>query len=225
MNFAPEQPNAESPVRKDWQTADDRPSSENAAAPEHAADGGGRPATVVVRGEVVPDQDSNPRPGSLSAQEPTKSHGAAVSDVKVKLQHRLPALEDEADIGAEKEQRVIRDGKADLAFTGTLLASAAPSCATDGHWQEYRVYKTNGGKHVFSRAIRSVSAIEPDRHEAEVFDPTPSSVPSQLARTARELTRSRPLMWTDAAVSFFGYDPLAKVLYRKLGSQFDEHIS
>jgi hypothetical protein len=29
----------------------------------------------------------------------------------------------------------------------------------------------------------------------------------------------------DAAVSFFGYDPLAKVLYRKLGGQFEEHIN
>jgi hypothetical protein len=29
----------------------------------------------------------------------------------------------------------------------------------------------------------------------------------------------------DAAVAFFGYDPLAKDLYRKLGSQFEEHIS
>jgi hypothetical protein len=28
----------------------------------------------------------------------------------------------------------------------------------------------------------------------------------------------------DAAVAFFGYDPLGKVLYRKLGGQFEEHI-
>jgi hypothetical protein len=28
----------------------------------------------------------------------------------------------------------------------------------------------------------------------------------------------------DAAAAFFGYDPLAKALYRKLGSQFEEHI-
>jgi len=45
------------------------------------------------------------------------------------------------------------------------------------------------------------------------------------AQSARELTHSRPLTWTDAAVAFFGYDPLAKVLYRKLGDQFDEHIT
>jgi hypothetical protein len=50
-------------------------------------------------------------------------------------------------------------------------------------------------------------------------------VPSQLLRSARDLARSRPLTWMDAAVAFFGYDPLAKDLYRKLGSQFEEHIS
>jgi hypothetical protein len=70
-----------------------------------------------------------------------------------------------------------------------------------------------------------VLAKEPDHHEAEVFDPAPSSMPSQLLRGARELTRSRPLAWTDAAVTFFGYNPLAKALYRKLGDQFEEHIS
>ncbi len=59
----------------------------------------------------------------------------------------------------------------------------------------------------------------------EVFDPSPSSVPSQLLRSARELARSRPLTWMDAAVAFFGYDPLAKTLYRNLSGQFEEHIS
>jgi hypothetical protein len=33
------------------------------------------------------------------------------------------------------------------------------------------------------------------------------------------------MTWTDAAVGFFGYDPLAKILYRKLSGQFEEHIS
>jgi hypothetical protein len=72
---------------------------------------------------------------------------------------------------------------------------------------------------------RTVTAGEDDRHEADVFEPSPSSVPSQLLRSARDLARSRPVMWTDAAVTFFGYDPLAKELYRKIGGQFDEHIS
>jgi hypothetical protein len=70
-----------------------------------------------------------------------------------------------------------------------------------------------------------VFAEDPDTHEADVFDPSPSSVPSQLLRSARDLARSRPLTWMDAAVAFFGYDPLAKALYRKLSGQFEEHIS
>jgi hypothetical protein len=141
------------------------------------------------------------------------------------MQSRLPGLEDDADVGVQKEQIVTRDGKADLAFTGALLASAAPASAPNGHWQEYRVYATNGGKHVFSKISRSVFAEEQDSHEAEVFDPSPSSVPSQLLRSARDLARSHPLTWMDAAAAFFGYDPLAKALYRKLSGQFEEHIA
>jgi hypothetical protein len=141
------------------------------------------------------------------------------------MQNRLPLLEDDADVGVQTEHIVVRDGKADLAFTGTLLASAAPAAAPKGKWQEYRIYETTGGKHVFSKVTRSVFAEDRDAHEADVFDPSPESVPSQLLRSARDLTRSKPLTWMDAAVSFFGYDPLAKVLYRKLGGQFEEHIN
>jgi hypothetical protein len=154
-----------------------------------------------------------------------KSAPKEVSEAKVRLQSRLPALDDDADVGVQKEQLVTRDGKADLAFTGVLLASAAPDSAPKGHWQEYRIYQTSGGKHVFSRVTRTVFAEENDTHEAEVFDPAPSSVPSQLLRSAREIARSRPLTWMDAAVAFFGYDPLAKVLYRKLSVRFEEQIS
>jgi hypothetical protein len=138
------------------------------------------------------------------------------------MQSRLPSLDDDPDVGVQKDQIVTRDGKADLAFTGTLIASAAPPSAPQGKWREYRVYETNGGKHVFSKVTRSVFAEE---HETEVFDPSPASVPSQLLRSARELARSRPLTWMDAATAFFAYDPLSKVLYRKLGGQFEEHIS
>jgi hypothetical protein len=49
-------------------------------------------------------------------------------------------------------------------------------------------------------------------------------MPSQLLRSAREIAHGRPLTWTDAAAAFFGYDPLAKVLYRKLGGQFEERV-
>jgi hypothetical protein len=146
------------------------------------------------------------------------------SIAKVRMQKRLPALDDDADIGVQKEHIVTRDGEADLRFSGVLLASAAPASAPKGHWQEYRIYRTNGEKHVFSKVARTVQ-VEGDTHEAEVFDPSPSSVPSQLLRSARELARSRPLTWMDAATAFFGYDPLAKALYRKLSVRFEEQIS
>jgi len=180
-------------------------------------------ATVLVRGETIRDQD----PKSTHQDKPRdkeKSPHKEISEAKAKMQSRLPALDDDLNVGVEKDQIVVRDGKADLAFTGKLLASAAPPSAPKGQWQEYRIYETNGGQHVFSKLTRSVFAEDQDTHEAEVFDPSPSSVPSQLLRSARDLTRSRPLTWMDAATAFFGYDPLAKALYRKIGGQFEEHI-
>jgi hypothetical protein len=148
-----------------------------------------------------------------------------VSPAKIRMQSRLPALEDDGDVGVEKEHIVTRDGKADLLFMGTLLASAAPTSAPKGTWREYRIYLTNGGKHVFSRVTRNVLEEEDDAHEAEAFDPAPSSMPSQLMRSAREIARAKPLTWMDGAVAFFGYDPLAKALYRKLDVRFEEQIT
>jgi hypothetical protein len=177
-------------------------------------------ATVLVRGETIRDQELKSPP-----KDKEKSPRKELSEAKIKMQTRLPALDDDPDVGVQKEQIVVRDGKADLAFPGKLLASAAPPSAPKGQWQEYRVYETTGGKHVFSKVTHSVFAEEPDTHEAEVFDPSPSSVPSQLLRSARELTRSHPLTWMDAAAAFFGYDPLAKALYRKLSGQFEDHIT
>jgi hypothetical protein len=189
-------------------------------------------ATVVVRGEAVRDQEPKLQPKDAEKSPPNpqpkdkeKSPPKAVSEAKIKMQSRLPALYDDSDGGVQKDQVVARDGKADLAFTGTLTASVAPSSAPKGKWQEYRIYETNGGKHVFSKVSRSVFAEEQDAHEAEVFDPSPSSMPTQLLRSARDLARSHPLTWTDAAIAFFGYDPLAKALYKKLGGKFEEHIS
>jgi hypothetical protein len=178
---------------------------------------------VLVRGEAVRDQDSKSPSQDLQAKQ--KSLPKKVSEAKVKMQSRLPALDDDPDVGVQKDQVVTRDGKADLAFTGTLLASAAPPSAPQGKWQEYRVYATNGGKHVFSKVSRSIYAEEPDVHQADVFDPSPASMPSQLLRGARDLVHSEPLTWKKAAADFFGYDPLAKILYRKLGDEFEEHIS
>lgn len=160
-----------------------------------------------------------------SGDKDRKGKTKKVSAAKVQLQGRLPALVDDADIGVEKEQIVTRDGKPDLLFMGTLMASAAPATAPKGRWQEYRIYMTAGGKHVFAKVSRSVFEDDEDSHEAEVFDPAPSSVPSQLMRSAREIARAKPMTWMDAAVSFFGYDPLAKALYRKLSVRFEEQIT
>jgi hypothetical protein len=208
------------PVSRSPQTSD--AGGDNETAGDHGPSTR-QPATVLVRGETIRDPEPKSAPADSSNKD--KSARKEVSEAKIRMQSRLPVLDDDPDIGVEKEQRVTRDGKADLAFTGTLLASAAPLSAPKGQWQEYRIYETNGGKHVFSRVTRTVLAGEQDAYEAEVFDPSPSSVPSQLLRSARELARSRPLTWTDAAAAFFGYDPLAKVLYRKLSGQFEEHIS
>jgi hypothetical protein len=169
--------------------------------------------------QAAKDTQSTERKSAQPKAPPKK-----VSEAKVKMQTRLPALDDDADVGKQKQQIVTRDGKADLAFDGTLLASAAPNSSPNGHWHEYRVYETTGGKHVFSKVERTVFAEEEDSYAAEVFDPSPTSMPSQLLRSARELTRAKPLEWTDAAVAFFGYDPLAKALYRKLSGKFEEHV-
>jgi hypothetical protein len=212
---------SEPPVSRARQTSDNGRGSETAGAPGAPGETGHPDAVVLVRGETVHDQS----PKAPPKEDREKSAHKEVSEAKIARQNRLPILDDDPDVGVQKEQVVIRDGKADLAFTGTLLASAAPSSAPKGQWQEYRIYETNGGKHVFSKVTRSVFTEERDTHEAEVFDPSPSSVPSQLLKSARELARSRPLTWMDAAVAFFGYDPLAKALYRKLSGQFEEHIS
>jgi hypothetical protein len=164
-------------------------------------------------------------PGNVSDKERMEPKAKKVSPAKVRMQGRLPSLEDDSDVGVEKEHIVTRDGKADLLFMGTLLASAAPTAAPKGTWQEYRIYRTNGGKHVFSRVTRHVLEEEDDTHEADVFDPAPSSMPSQLMRSAREIARAKPLTWMDGAVAFFGYDSLAKVLYRKLDVRFEEQIT
>jgi hypothetical protein len=183
-------------------------------------------ATRHVATDTRNEDSRNETASSDSARD--KEHEPPVKEVsmtKVGMQSRLPTLDDDADVGVQKEHVVTRDGKADLRFTGVLLASAAPASAPKGHWQEYRIYQTTGGKYVFSKVTRTVFEGEDDAHEAEVFDPSPSSVPSQLIRSAREIAQARPMTWMDAAVAFFGYDPLAKALYRKLSVRFDEHVS
>jgi hypothetical protein len=224
---------ASAPRASEARPSDARCERQNDAQRKSAGETG-QPATVLVRGETIrepepksPAQSSSANGGGEDKDKEAKdkSPRKEVSAAKVRMQNRLPTLDDDADIGVQKDHVVTRDGKADLAFTGTLIACAAPPSAPKGEWQEYRIYTTNGGKHVFAKVTRNVLAAEQDAYEAEVFDPSPSSMPSQLLRSARDLTRSHPLTWTDAAVAFFGYDPLAKALYRKLGGQFEEHIS
>lgn len=211
----------------DGQQTSDQRGTGPAPAARGSANAAGNQATVLVRGETIRDNDSKTASKDPAANGEERSARKALSEANVKLKDRLPALDDDRDTGIEKPQTVIRDGEADLAFTGTLLASAAPASAPKGQWDEYRIYATNGGKHVFSKVTRSVSAEQQDSHKAEIFDPNPSSVPSKLLRSARDLAHTRPMTWSDAAVAFFGYDPLAKALYRKLGggAQFEEHIS
>jgi hypothetical protein len=214
---------SESQISTGRQPSDDRRDGETAGDHGTSDEATRHQTTVLVRGETIRDQE--PTLKDSSVKDNAKSPRKEISEAKIRMQSRLPALDDDHDVGVQKEQIVTRDGKADLAFTGTLLASTAPSSAPKGQWQEYRIYETNGGKHVFSKVTRRVLEEEQDSHEAEVFDPSPSSVPSQLLRSARDLAHSRPLTWTDEAIAFFGYDPLAKALYRKFGSQFEEHVS
>jgi hypothetical protein len=215
-----ERPEVLSEPLRSRQTSENKRDNESPGNHAVSDDAAPHEATVLVRGETIRAEEAK-----SPLRDKEKSLRKEVSEARVAAQSRLPVLDDDSDVGVQKEQIVIRDGKADIAFTGKLLASAAPPTAPKGQWQEYRIYETNGGKHVFSKMTRSVYVEDQDAHEAEVFDPSPSSVPSQLLRGARELARSRPLTWMDAAVAFFGYDPLAKVLYRKLSGQFEEHIS
>src|ERR1700734_811559 len=97
---------------------------------------------VVVRDDAVRDLEAKSAPKVSQAADKEKSSGKKVSEAKVKMQTRLPALEDDPDVGIQKDQVVVRDGKPDLSFIGTLLASAASASAPQGTWREYRVYET-----------------------------------------------------------------------------------
>lgn len=122
---------------------------------------------------------------------------------------RLPALDDDDEIGEEKEQIVRRDDEPDLKFRGTLVASAAPEFRNQTRWREYRVYRTNGGNYVFSKVGRSVKTDERDKFTAIVWFADADE------RKRRYYWES--LTWQQAATSFFDYDDIAKKLYAKLG--------
>src|ERR1700761_703543 len=120
----------------------------SAAQTGNAAQNGAAPqaATVIVRGETVANAPGKSPSGNPPATAAKTAAPKKVSEAKAKLQSRLPSLDDFDDIGVQKQQIVVRDGKPDLAFTGELVASAAPASASSGHWEELRVYKTSAGK-------------------------------------------------------------------------------
>lgn len=133
----------------------------------------------------------------------------------IEMQQRLPRLDDDGDIGVEKEHLVPVDGGADLKFRGTLIASAAPGCHGQDRWREYRVYRTGGGQYVFSDVGRSVRRNEDDRFDAAIWNPgTP--VQKQGKTEWTEATESGFDSLGDALTYFFEFDQLAKQLYAKL---------
>ena len=134
----------------------------------------------------------------------------------------LPRLSDDADIGVEKVHVVIKDGDADLRFSGVLVASAAPNSAgSNGRWKELRVYRTKGGSLVFSEIGRSLVDGERDKFSAEVFEFRISAV---LPTMEGGQVVSYQDKEAEAAVRFFGYTPLAKALYTKLGMSTERKI-
>lgn len=125
---------------------------------------------------------------------------------------KLPALDDDLDVNQFLEHDVPRDNERNLKFQGVLLGSAAPARDIEGRWMELRIYKTAGGKYVFSRIGRSINPDERDKAEAEIFDPN---------APWRKVGDSG---WQDAAQQFFRYSELAKQLYRKLELDASERI-
>ena len=127
---------------------------------------------------------------------------------------QLPKMDDDDDIGEEREHIVPRDDERDLKFRGVLLASAAPSDHKNGRWTELRAYRTSGENYVYARVGRSINEGERDKFEASVYDPTDtfvSRVPSNDS-------------WSASAQKFFGYSTLAKELYRDLQLDTNELI-
>jgi hypothetical protein len=82
------------------------------------------------------------------------------------MQGRLPVLDDDPDVRVQKEQSVTGDGKADLAFTGMLLASAAPPSAPMGQWQD-RPIRQQAAKSL--KRFLTASAATPASRNAFVY--------------------------------------------------------
>lgn len=130
---------------------------------------------------------------------------------------RLPRLDDDCDIGIEKEHTVPRDGSPDLKFRGTLLASAAPEYNNQNRWREYRVYRTRSGRYVFSSIGRSLMDGERDKFEATPWPYSTSNASNKVGEETRE-------QFANALTNWFEFDQVAKELYRKLKIDTAEHI-
>lgn len=95
--------------------------------------------------------------------------------------------------------RVRRPKEKDLSFTGKCLSTVASSDNKGRYWQ-YSVFQTKGGKFVGVKEGITRWVNESDRVETVVADSL------------------------DATKDFFGSDPLAKVLYSRLGLEHVEHV-
>jgi hypothetical protein len=136
----------------------------------------------------------------------------------------LPALSDDDLVGVETDHVVIRDGLPDLKFRGTLLASVAPDYPIRDRWRELRVYKTAGGKKVFSEVGRSLLSGERDKFEARVFDPNNRYTGMPFPPSVYESDAQREAAERKQMVDFFQFSELAKKLYAKLGAETGEVI-
>lgn len=123
----------------------------------------------------------------------------------------LPKLVDDDCKGVPQERIVVqRDDEKDIAFAGTLLGSVASEIPRNCRWVEYRVYKTRGGKYVFSRIRRSANEGERDEFEAKLYDPSDNDY--------------RQRTFEHAVQRYFEYGILAKRLYAELGIEAVEEV-
>src|SRR6202035_3325445 len=67
-------------------------------------------ATVLVRGETIHEPEPTSPPKGSAPKVKEKTARKEVSEAKIKMQSRLPALGDDPDVGVQKEHTVIRDG-------------------------------------------------------------------------------------------------------------------
>lgn len=186
--------------------------------------------TALSGAASVSAHSSNPihyAPSPSIGSEASIRVGARIPDMAtIEMMSNLPRLDDDADVGRVSEHTVRRDNQPDIAFVGTLKASAAPENRGQGRWREYRVYETKSGNLVLSRIGRSMLEGERDKFEALVYKRAMALlVDSQMSyrldgEHALFPTKSRK----EVLVAYFGYDELAKELYRKLGINTAETI-